>query len=97
MIRATKIYEVYPFLLDEQMGTPEEVKKLSYKERKKMKEYVEYIVLTEHSKVSLFTEIPFVNEEGELDCMYIMFDEFNSIDELLDGNRLKNISLVSLN
>lgn len=97
MIRATKIYEVYPFLLDEQMGTPEQVKKMTYKDRRKMKEYVEYIVLTEHLKVSLFTEIPFVNEDGELDSMCIVFDEFNNVDELCHGNNIKNISLVSLN
>ena len=97
MIHATRIYEVYPFLLDDMIGTPEQVKSMPYKERKKMKEYVEYIVLTEHMKVSLLTEIPFINEDGEIDYRYIVFDEFNSLDDLCRINRLKNISLISLN
>lgn len=97
MIRATRIYEVYPFLLDDMIGTPEQLKKISDKEKRKMKDYVEYIVLTEHLKVSLFTEIPFVNENGELDYRYIVFDEFDHLDDLCRVNKIKNISLVSMN
>lgn len=97
LIHATRIYEVYPFILDDMIGTPEKVKSMSYKEIKKMKEYVEYIVLTEHMKVSLLTEIPYINEHGELDYKYIVFDEFDSLDDLCNINRLKNISLISIN
>ena len=97
LIRATKIYEVYPFLLDELIGTPEKLQKLSKEQIKKMKDYVEYIVLTEYVKVCLLTEIPFVNEIGELEYKMIVFEDFNTVEELCKVHEIKNISMVSLN
>lgn len=97
LIRATRIYEVYPFLLDDSIGTPEHLEKLSKEQIRKMKDYVEYIVLTEYVKVCLITEIPFVNEFGELEYKMIVFDDHDDIDTLCEKHEIKNISLVSLN